>query len=65
MVTYATTTKPKQCMVENYSSLQHGISVSAQKKKLQNMHKKLSITNKNIFPLLKTGNTPENIKDLR
>lgn len=35
------------------------------KKKLQNMHKKLSITNKNIFPLLKTGNTPENIKDLR
>lgn len=52
-------------MLENYSSLQHGISVSAQNKKLQNMHKKLSTTNKNIFPLLKTDNTPENIKDLR
>lgn len=31
----------------------------------QNMHKELSTTNKNIFPLLKTGNIPENIKDLR
>lgn len=31
----------------------------------QNMHKELRTTNKNIFPLLKTGNIPENIKDLR